>query len=250
VLISDADPSLYLTAACVAHLQEAYYPAATVFGSARARLDPGVPGAPAAGRDDVLAAVAGRDPGNSDPDNRDPDSRDPNNSRPDESEPAARWRPRTRSASLLHFGCHGRVAVPVLGSSLRLGRGPDGGELTVSVRDMLRRARAAVGRGGDIRAEANRTDGRTSESHPGSRVSGSSVSGSPVGDSRERSSRERDSRGDDSHGGADGDGGLVVLASCLTDVTETDYDEALTLASAFLAAGAAGVCPAPTPPCS
>ena len=36
-------------------------------------------------------------------------------------------------------------------------------------------------------------------------------------------------------------GGLVVLASCLTDVTEADYDEALTLATAFLSAGAAGV---------
>ena len=38
-----------------------------------------------------------------------------------------------------------------------------------------------------------------------------------------------------------GSGGLVVLASCLTDVTEADYDEALTLATAFLSAGAAGV---------
>jgi CHAT domain-containing protein len=36
-------------------------------------------------------------------------------------------------------------------------------------------------------------------------------------------------------------GGLVVLASCLTDVTERDFDEALTLAAAFLAAGATGV---------
>jgi CHAT domain-containing protein len=36
-------------------------------------------------------------------------------------------------------------------------------------------------------------------------------------------------------------GGLVVLASCLTDVAEADYDEALTLATAFLSAGAAGV---------
>ena len=36
-------------------------------------------------------------------------------------------------------------------------------------------------------------------------------------------------------------GGLVVLASCLTDVTGADYDEALTLATAFLSAGAAGV---------
>ncbi|HMD94662.1 MAG TPA: CHAT domain-containing protein, partial [Trebonia sp.] len=37
------------------------------------------------------------------------------------------------------------------------------------------------------------------------------------------------------------DGGLVVLASCLSDVTEGDYDEALTLAAAFLAAGSTGV---------
>ncbi len=39
----------------------------------------------------------------------------------------------------------------------------------------------------------------------------------------------------------DAGGGLVVLAACLTDVTESDYDEALTLASAFLAAGSSGV---------
>jgi CHAT domain-containing protein len=36
-------------------------------------------------------------------------------------------------------------------------------------------------------------------------------------------------------------GGLVVLASCLSDVTEADFDEALTLATAFVSAGAAGV---------
>jgi CHAT domain-containing protein len=36
-------------------------------------------------------------------------------------------------------------------------------------------------------------------------------------------------------------GGLVVLASCLSDVTEADFDEALTLATAFISAGAAGV---------
>lgn len=33
----------------------------------------------------------------------------------------------------------------------------------------------------------------------------------------------------------------MVLASCLTDVTEADYDEAVTLATAFLSAGASGV---------
>jgi CHAT domain-containing protein len=36
-------------------------------------------------------------------------------------------------------------------------------------------------------------------------------------------------------------GGLVILAACLSDVTEADYDEALTLASTFLAAGSTGV---------
>jgi hypothetical protein len=36
-------------------------------------------------------------------------------------------------------------------------------------------------------------------------------------------------------------GGLVVLASCFSGVTETDYDEALTLTTAFLSAGAIGV---------
>jgi len=36
-------------------------------------------------------------------------------------------------------------------------------------------------------------------------------------------------------------GGLVVLASCLTDVAEADYDEAVTLATAFLSTGTSGV---------
>lgn len=36
-------------------------------------------------------------------------------------------------------------------------------------------------------------------------------------------------------------GGLVVLASCFSDATDTDYDEALTLTTAFLSAGATGV---------
>ncbi|HET7018354.1 MAG TPA: CHAT domain-containing protein [Streptosporangiaceae bacterium] len=36
-------------------------------------------------------------------------------------------------------------------------------------------------------------------------------------------------------------GGLVVLAACLSDLAEADYDEALTLATAFLSAGCAGV---------
>ena len=40
---------------------------------------------------------------------------------------------------------------------------------------------------------------------------------------------------------ADAPGGLVVLSACVTDLTVAEYDEALTLASAFLAAGPAGV---------
>jgi hypothetical protein len=39
----------------------------------------------------------------------------------------------------------------------------------------------------------------------------------------------------------DSPGGLVVLAACTSDLTVSDYDEALTLSSAFLASGAAGV---------
>jgi CHAT domain-containing protein len=42
-------------------------------------------------------------------------------------------------------------------------------------------------------------------------------------------------------GAGEARGGLVILAACLTDVTEADYDEALSLATAFLAAGACGV---------
>jgi CHAT domain-containing protein len=36
-------------------------------------------------------------------------------------------------------------------------------------------------------------------------------------------------------------GGLVVLAACVSDITPSDYDEALTLSTAFLAAGAVSV---------
>ena len=39
----------------------------------------------------------------------------------------------------------------------------------------------------------------------------------------------------------DADGGLVVLAACETDLTGGAHDEALTLATAFLATGSAGV---------
>lgn len=156
VLISDAAASAYLTAAGVGYLQSAWYPAAAVFGSARRHLPGTVPGTPAATRADVLGAL-----------------------------PQAGW----PGASLLHFGCHGRVQVPVLGSSLSLGQDDRGHEATVEVRDILRQARS----------------GRMAEP-------------------------------DTAHAG-----GLVVLASCLTDVTEQDFDEALTLAAAFMAAGSAGV---------
>jgi tetratricopeptide (TPR) repeat protein len=153
VLISDADASLTYAMTEVAHLHAAHYANGAVFGSARYLLpDSSVPGAVAAGPGDVLEALPhGPHPG----------------------------------ASVLHFGCHGRVRVPVLGSSLRLGADPRGGEVSVSVADILRQARTGPARG----------------------------NGS----------------------------GLVVLASCLTDVTETDYDETVTLATAFLAAGSAGV---------
>lgn len=39
----------------------------------------------------------------------------------------------------------------------------------------------------------------------------------------------------------DAPGGLVVLSACMTDLSTRDYDEALTLATAFLAAGAVSV---------
>jgi CHAT domain-containing protein len=37
------------------------------------------------------------------------------------------------------------------------------------------------------------------------------------------------------------DGGLVILGACSSDLAIADHDEALTLASAFMAAGATGV---------
>jgi CHAT domain-containing protein len=40
---------------------------------------------------------------------------------------------------------------------------------------------------------------------------------------------------------ADAPGGLVVLSACASDLTTSAYDEALTLATAFLAAGAVSV---------
>ncbi|WP_439659204.1 CHAT domain-containing protein [Lentzea sp. HUAS TT2] len=43
------------------------------------------------------------------------------------------------------------------------------------------------------------------------------------------------------HRPPDAEGGLVVLASCASDLTDSAHDEALTLATAFLAAGATGV---------
>ena len=147
VLIADAAASAYSTEMGICQLYAEHYPRAAVFGHAHERLTsgggPAIPGRAAATSADVLAAL------------------------PHEAFPGA---------SLLHFGCHGRARVPVLGSHLDLGAGN-----TVDVADVLRGARRRAG---------------------------------PVS------------------------GGLVVLASCLTDVAEADYDEALTLATAFLSAGA------------
>lgn len=152
VLISDSDPNYTYSTLEIAHLHAAHYPGGAVFGAARHDLqDPGRPGKDMASPRDLLDALPhGPHPG----------------------------------ASMLHFDSHGRVSVPVLGSSLRLGANLRGVEVRVSVSDILRQART-----GPVQAA----------------------------------------------------GGLVVLASCLTDVTETDYDEALTLATAFLAVGSAGV---------
>ena len=156
VLISDAAESLYLTATGIAYLHAAHYPAAPVFGFAHDKMADAIPGGPVATRDDVLGAL-----------------------------PQAAF----PGASLLHFGCHGSVQVPVLGSSITLGQDGQGRQVKVEVRDILRQARSGQA-GGLARADA---------------------------------------------------GGLVVLAACLTDVTESDFDEALTLAAAFLAARATGV---------
>jgi hypothetical protein len=148
VLVSDARTSLYETAMGISYLRTAYYPAARVFGFARAVSDDPdpAPGADAATAADVLGALPhGDDPG----------------------------------ASLLHFGCHGQAQVPVLSSWLDLG-----GAERVAVADILRRTR---------------------------------------------------------HRNRAASGGLVVLASCLTDVAEADYDEAVTLATAFLSTGTCGV---------
>jgi len=104
--------------------------------------------------------------------------------------------PGRSGASLLHFGCHGRAAVPVLHSSIRLGddyEEPAGSREikhnVLQVADILRQAR---------------------EWRSGQQAAVSTC-------------------------------GLVVLASCLSDVTDADYDEALTLATAFLSAGVGGV---------
>lgn len=169
VLISDGGISLYHTAAGIAHLYRAHYAAGTVFGYAHrqlAMLGLRVPGAVKASRDDVLGAL-------------------PHDGLP--------------GASLLHFGCHGMVSVPVLGSSLRLGASEAGKDMSVSVLDIIRQART---------------------------LSGQAAAG-PAGPAAPGVPAAR--------------GGLVVLASCVSDVTVADYDEALTLAAVFLAAGSAGV---------
>jgi hypothetical protein len=153
VLIGDSGTTLPAAALELAYLYTAHYAGGRVFGSVRGHLAGQVPGATTARPDDVLDAL------------------------PDRSSPGA---------SLLHFGCHGGVTVPVLDARLELGTGPDGAAIAVSVRDILRRARTV---------------------RPGAAEAG----------------------------------GLAVLAACLTDVTEADYDESLTLAAAFLAAGSSGV---------
>jgi hypothetical protein len=111
VLVSDSARSMRLTAAGIRHLFAEHYPAAAVFGYARApsgratdRLPGSVPGSAAATARDVLAAL-----------------------------PAAG----STGASLLHFGCHGQAEVPVLRSRLDLGAG---GQLLVA--DILGQARA------------------------------------------------------------------------------------------------------------
>jgi hypothetical protein len=164
VLISDSGGSLPDAALEIAYLYTAHYSAGAVFGSVREHLPAHVPGKTPADPGDVLDAL-------------------PHGSSP--------------GASLLHFGCHGGVTVPVLDASLELGvrpqaaapgaTEPGAAAIVVSVRDILQQARAVP---------------------PGT---------------------------------ADTSGGLVVLAACLTDVTEADYDESLTLATAFLAAGSSGV---------
>jgi CHAT domain len=153
VLIGDSGTTLPDAALELAYLYTAHYAGGRVFGSVRGHLAGQVPGETTARPDDVLDAL--------------PDGTSP-------------------GASLLHFGCHGGVTVPVLDARLELGTGPDGAMIAVSVRDILRRARTV---------------------RPGTA----------------------------------GAGGLAVLAACLTDVTEADYDESLTLAAAFLAAGSSGV---------
>jgi hypothetical protein len=153
VLIGDSGKTLPDAELELAHLYTAHYAGGRVFGSVRGQLPGNVPGDTTTAPGDVLDAL------------------------PDGSSPGA---------SLLHFGCHGGVTVPVLDARLRLGTGPGGTEIAVSVRDILRRARTV-------------------------------------------------------RPGAAGAGGLAVLAACLTDVTEADYDESLTLAAAFLAAGSSGV---------
>jgi hypothetical protein len=149
VLVSDSRPSQYETAVGIGHLYTEYYAIGSVFGYARSRLQPRVPGSAAATAADVLAAL--------------PSATCP-------------------GATLLHFGCHGQANIPVLASHLDLG---EGGK--VAVREILRQTR------------------------------------------KWQSERSPDS------------GGLVVLAACLSDVAEDDYDEALTLATAFMSAGSAGV---------
>jgi hypothetical protein len=174
VLISDGgddDRTLPDAKQEVAHLFLAHYGAGKVYGAARDALPASVPGDAQARAADVLAAL-------------------PHGSSP--------------GASLLHFGCHGTVDLPVLRARLMLGTDP-----------------------------ACRADGGSCARSADGHCAGRCEIAVSVGDILRQARRARPDAGEA--------GALVVLAACLTDVTEADYDEALTLATAFLAAGACGV---------
>ena len=137
VLISDEKQSDRTSAAGIRALHAEHYPAGAVYGYARGELPATVPGEPVASSAAVLEALPGSG---------------------------------AEGASMLHLGCHGRAAVPVLHSSIRLG-----GANLLQVADILGQARAWRSRQLAVASTC----------------------------------------------------GLVVLASCLSDVTDADYDEAL-----------------------
>ena len=89
MLISDEKQSDRTSAAGIRALHAEHYPAGAVYGYARGKLPATVPGEPVASSAAVLEALPGSG---------------------------------AEGASMLHLGCHGRAAVPVLHSSIRLGR--------------------------------------------------------------------------------------------------------------------------------